>query len=130
MKIGRIHHDLLRRRVAHAARHHRGAGRGEVGEPHHLAAERIGHREVDRRAQTRFEVGERPRAQGHRRAPFGAERVRQDGKTRAAYVAEEECRAAGFHDAIGDLRDLEVRIDLHVDRRQLACPAQRADEGR
>ena len=46
---------------------------------------------------------------------------------RALDVLEEERRAAGLDDAIGDLGDLEIRVDLDGDAVQLALALEERD---
>ena len=60
-------------------------------------------------------------------APLGAELVDQQRDARAAHVAEQQRRPAGLHRAVGDLGDLEVRVDLGVDLGELAARAQQLD---
>ena len=59
-----------------------------------------------------------------------AELIGQHRETRTLDVGEEQRRAAGFDDAIGDLADLELRIDARLDDVQFAGAAQRVDEMR
>ncbi len=49
------------------------------------------------------------------------------GSVRAADVAEQQRRAAGLHGAVGDLGDLEVRVDLGGDLGQLALAPEQFD---
>ena len=66
--------------------------------------------------------------EGHRHAPLGAELVGEHGVVGARDVGEEQRRAAGFDDPIGDLADLEVGIDARADLGEFARAPQRRDE--
>ena len=56
-----------------------------------------------------------------------AELVDEQRQRRAADVAEQQRRAAGLDDAIGDLADLEVRVDLGGDLGQLPLAPEQVD---
>src|SRR5439155_9076167 len=58
--------------------------------------------------------------------PLGAELVDQERMSRLR-ILEQERRPAGLDDAIGDLGDLEVRIDLGRDANEFALPLQEPD---
>ena len=64
----------------------------------------------------------------HRHPAARAELIGQNRKFRALDVGEEQGRAARLDDAIGDLADLEPRIDARADDVKLAGLAQRVDE--
>jgi hypothetical protein len=62
--------------------------------------------------------------------PGGAESVDDDGDQRAFHVLEQEGLAAArrLHLPVGDLRDLEDRIDLGLDADELPLPIKRPNE--
>ena len=60
-------------------------------------------------------------------AALGAELVDQHRHRRALDVAEQQRRPARLHGAVGDLGDLEVRVDLGRDLGQLALAPQQLD---
>src|SRR5207237_8471532 len=70
---------------------------------------------------------ERRRVEGQAHAPLGAELVDQQRKLRALDVLEQQRGAAGLHRAVGDLRDLEVRIDFGADPNELAFALEQLD---
>ena len=73
------------------------------------------------------ELVERVDAEREAHAPLGAELVDQQRMLRALRVLEEERRAAGLHDAVDDLRDLEVGIDLGRHADELALALEQGD---
>ena len=66
-----------------------------------------------------------PKRQAH--APLGAELVDEKRVLRALRVLEEERRPARLDDAIRDLGDLEVGVDLGRDAPQLALALEERD---
>src|SRR6185503_16183650 len=81
-------------------------------------------RHLEHPLDARAEVVQRLDAEGHARAPLGAELVDQERQRAALDVAEQERRAAGLGHAVGDLGDLEVGVDLGRHLVQLALTAQ------
>ena len=68
------------------------------------------------------------RAERHGHAPLGAELVDQQRMLGALRVLEEQRRpAARLHEAVDDLGDLEVRVDLGRDPVQLALALEQRD---
>ena len=61
-------------------------------------------------------------------APLAAQHVDQQRNARALRLFEEQRRAAGALDAIGDLRDFQHRIDFGGDAPQFAFFFQLRDE--
>jgi hypothetical protein len=76
--------------------------------------------------ELRGDVVERstPKARHMRRS---SELVDQERQPRALHVLEQERGAAGLDDAVGDLRDLEVGIDLGRDADELALALEQGD---
>ena len=60
--------------------------------------------------------------------PLGAEHVDGQRHRRAADVLEQQRRAAGAHDALDDLGDLEVRVDLGLDAAEVPAALQTREE--
>lgn len=54
-----------------------------------------------------------------------AERVDQQGDITAFRVFEQQCGAAGFHHAVGDFGDLQIRVGGPGNAFQFALPFQR-----
>ena len=65
-----------------------------------------------------------PECEAH--PPLGSELVDQEGVLRLG-VLEEERRPARLHHAVGDLRDLQVRVDLGRDADELAFALEKRD---
>ena len=68
-----------------------------------------------------------PEREAH--APLRPELVDEERPLGALDVPEEERRPAGLDDAVDDLGDLEVRVDLGLDLDQLALPLEQVDPG-
>ena len=65
--------------------------------------------------------------EGEAHAPLRPELVDQERQPRSLHVLEQERRAAGLDDAVGDLGDLEVGIDLGADADELALALEQGD---
>ena len=66
-------------------------------------------------------------AEGEAHPALGAELVDQERVLRALDVLEQQRRPAGLHDAVGDLRDLEIGVDLGGDANELALALEERD---
>ena len=66
-------------------------------------------------------------AEGQAHAPLAAELVDQQRQRRAAHVAEQQRGPAGLDHAVGDLADLEIRVDLRRDLDQLPLAPEQVD---
>ena len=73
------------------------------------------------------EVVELLDAEGHAHALLGPELVDQERDARALRVLEQERRPAGLDDAVDDLGDLEVGVDLGRDADELALLLEERD---
>ena len=127
-KVDVVLHDLVNRHVLRDGarnRKRRGADRKQL---RNLTIE--GARDVRACcvANTARDFVERFRPEGQCHAFLGAELVREHRELRTRNVGEEERRASGFHDPIGDLRDLEIRVDACRDFAKLARSPERPDE--
>ena len=96
-------------------------------EPAHLLDEPLRRLHLEHVAEPRADVVERRRAERHAHAPLGPELVDQQRVLRALDVLEQERRPAGLHDAVDDLGDLEVGIDLGGDANELALALEQRD---
>ena len=105
------------------------SGARRMSAPSFLDERRAGRRKFDaaraRAPRPRRAIG----VERHRHAALRTELIGQHRKLRAFDVGEEQRRTAGLDDAIGDLGNLEARIDLRGDLVEFAGFAQRIDEG-
>ena len=99
----------------------------ELPERAHLVAEALRRLQLEHRGDLLAELVEPLDAEGEAHAALRAELVDQQRERRAAHVAEEQRGAAGLDDAVGDLADLEVRVDLGRDLDQLALAPEQVD---
>ena len=121
-----LEHDLLARSLRDGLRH--GVGdRLQLQEASHLLHETLRRLHVEHLAQLRRRVVELLDAQGEAHAPFGSELVDEERMRRSLRMLEEERRSSGLDDAVGDLRDLEIRIDLGRDASELALALEERD---
>ena len=103
------------------------ARRLELPEGAELVGDPLRRRQLEHVRELRRDVVEPVDAEREAHPPLGAELVDQQRMARAAHVAEQQRRPARLHRAIGDLGDLEVRVDLGVDLGELAARAQQVD---
>jgi hypothetical protein len=111
---------------AHRARTRVG-DRLQLLQPAHLLDEPLRRLHLEQVAEPGGDVVEPLDAERHRHAPLGAELVDQQRMARALDVLEQQCGAARLHDAVVDLRDLEVGVDLGVDADELALALEQRD---
>src|SRR6266540_7231995 len=78
-------------------------------------------------AQLRCDRVERRRVEGETHAPLGAELVDQQRQLGPFDVLEQERGPAGFHSAVVDLRDFELRIDLGGNTDELTLALEAGD---
>ena len=99
----------------------------ELEEPAHLLAEPFWRLHVEDVAELGRDVVEPLDAERHAHALLRAELVDEQRMLGALGVLEQKRRAARLHDAIGDLGDLEVGVDLRRDASQLARALEERD---
>ena len=99
----------------------------ELAERAQLVADALRRLHLEHRGDLLAELVEPLDAEGQAHAPLRAELVDQQRQRRAAHVAEQQRRPAGLDDAVGDLADLEVRVDLGRDLDQLPLAPEQVD---
>ena len=99
----------------------------ELAERAHLVAEALRRLQLEHRGDLLAELVEPLDAEREAHAALRAELVDQQRQRRAAHVAEQQRGPAGLDDAVGDLADLEVRIDLGRDLDQLPLAPEQVD---
>ena len=119
-------HDLLAGRLRDLLRHRVG-DRLQLPERAHLVDEPLRRLQLEDLAELVGEVVELLDAERHAHALLGAELVDQERVGGAFRVLEQERRPAGLDDAVDDLRDLEVRVDLGGDADELALLLEEGD---
>ena len=112
--------DRLRERVGEAL---------QLPEALHLLHEPLRRLHLDDRLELARDRVEAGLAEGEAHAPLRAELVDEKRVRGALDVQEEERRPAPLDDAVGDLRDLEVRVDLGLDLDELPLPLEQVDPG-
>ena len=110
--------DLLRHRVG---------DRLELPERAHLVDEPLRRLQLEDLAELVRQVVELLDPEGHAHPLLGAELVDQQRVRGAFRVLEQERGAAGLDDAVDDLRDLEVGVDLGGDADELAFLLEEGD---
>jgi hypothetical protein len=119
-------HDVVHGAGADRARTRVG-DRLQLLQPTNLLDEALRRLHLEQVAEPRRDVVEPLDAERHRHAPFRAELVDQQRMPRALDVLEQQRGPAGLHDAVVDLRDLEVGVDLGVDADELAFALEQRD---
>ncbi len=114
--------DALRDRLRERVR-----DRLQLQEALHLLDDPLRRLHVEHVAELRRRVVQLVDAECHAHAALGAELVDEERVLRALRLFEQERRPAGLHDAIRDLRDLEVGIDLRCDPAELARALEERD---
>ena len=122
----RLHHELLARARADDLRHRVGDAL-ELAEALHLLDEPRGRLHLEHVLEPPRDGVEARLPESEAHAALGSELVDQERVGRALDVTEEERRAAGLDRAVDDLGRLEVRIDLGLDRDELALALQEGD---
>ena len=118
-RVVSLEDDVLRRPAPDRLRS-RVRDRLELLQAAHLVDEPGGRLHLENVAELLGDAVERRRVEGEAHAPLGSELVDQERVRRALDVLEEKRRAARLDGAVGDLRDLELRIDLGLDANELA----------
>ena len=119
-------HDLLAGRLRDLLRHRVG-DRLQLAERAHLVDEPLRRLQLEDLAELVGEVVELLDAERHAHALLGAELVDQQRMRGALRVLEQERRPAGLDDAVDDLGDLEVGVDLGGDADELALLLEEGD---
>ena len=119
-------HDLLAGGLRDLLRHRVG-DRLELPERADLVDEPLRRLQLEDLAELLGEVVELLDAEGEAHPPLGAELVDQERVRGALRVLEQEGRPAGLDDAIRDLGDLEVGVDLGGDADELALLLEEGD---
>ena len=119
-------HDLLAGGLRDLLRHRVG-DRLELPERAHLVDEPLRRLQLEDLAELVGEVVELLDAEGQAHALLGAELVDQERVLRALRVLEQQRRPAGLDDAVDDLGDLEVGVDLGRDADELALLLEEGD---
>jgi hypothetical protein len=127
-RVVSLEDDVLRRRAPDRLRA-RVCDRLELLQAAHLVDEPGGRLHLENVAELLGDAVERRRVEGEAHAPLGSELVDQQRVQRALDVLEEKRRAARLDGAVGDLRDLELRIDLGLDANELALALEERDPG-
>ena len=118
--------DLLRRPTAHGFGSRVG-DRLQLLQALHLRHEPFGRLHLEHVAEALRDLVQRRRTEREAHAPLGAELVDQKRMRRAFDVLEQQRRPARLDDAIVDLRDLEVCVDLGGDANELALALEQRD---
>ena len=121
-----LEHDLLARRAANRLRP-RVRDRLQLLQAAHLLDEPLRRLHLEHVAELLGDRVERRRIERHRHPPLRSELVDQQRPVGALDVLEEQRRPAALDDAVVDLRDLELGIDLGGDAHELALALEQGD---
>ncbi len=124
--VGPLEEDLLARRLRHRLGHRVRHGL-QLQEPLDLLPEALRRLHVEDVAELRGDVVELLDAEREAHAALGAELVDEERVLRAPGALEQQRRPTRLHDAVRDLRDLEVWVDLDRDALELALALEERD---
>ena len=106
---------------------HRVRDRLELAERAHLVDEAVGGLHLEHALELGGDVVETLDSEREAHSPLAPELVDQERMLRSPDVLEQQGGTAGLDDPVGDLGDLEIRVDLDGDTCQLSFALQKPD---